>query len=72
MTDKRVIEVLEECIDRLATWRDYARLSRNWKPDEDEPYYSDRIKALQLAAECVKYYAKELAAKKAAKKEEKK
>ena len=71
MTDKRVIEVLEECIDRLATWRDYARLSRNWKPDEDEPYYADRIKSLQFAAKCVRYYSMAIAAKKAAKKEEK-
>ena len=67
MTNKRVIEVLEECIDRLATWRDYARLSRNWKPDEDEPYYADRIKSLQFAAKCVRYYSMAIAAKKAAK-----
>ena len=71
MTNKHVIEILEECIGKLEAWRGWGRLSRNWKPDEDEPYYADRIKALQLAGECVKYYAKELAAKKAAKKEEK-
>ena len=67
MTDKRVIEILEENIDKLSTWRDYARLSRNWKPDEDEPYYADRIKSLQLAAKCVRYYSMAIAAKKAAK-----
>ena len=67
MTDKRVIEILEENIDKLSTWRDYARLSRNWKPDEDEPYYADRIKSLQLAVKCVRYYSMAIAAKKAAK-----
>ena len=72
MTNKRVIEVLEECIDKLEAWRGWGRLSSKWRPDEDEKYYADRIKALELAANCVKYYANELAAKKSAKKEAKK
>jgi hypothetical protein len=61
MTNKRVIEVLEDCKDRIATWRDYARLSRNWDPKADEPYYADRIEAIELAIVAVKHYAKEAA-----------
>ena len=61
MTNKRVIEVLEDCKDRIATWRDYARLSRTWDPKADEPYYADRIEAIELAIVAVKHYAKEAA-----------
>ena len=60
MTDKCVIKVLEECKDRIATWRDYARLSRNWDPKVDEPYYAERIKALELAIVAVKSTKKEV------------
>ena len=60
MTNKRVIEVLKECKDRIATWRDYARLSRNWDPKTDESYYADRIEALELAIVAVKSTKKEV------------
>ena len=69
MTCKRVIEVLEECIDKLEAWRGWGRLSSKWRPDEDEAYYADRIKALELAIKCVKYLSIEIAKEKAAKKE---
>ena len=72
MTCKRVVEVLDECIDKLAAWRGWGRLSSKWDPAVDEPYYADRIKALELAIAAVKHYAEEASAEMAAKKEAKK